>query len=44
MFQAFVYSPLIEVCMLLVSRIGVGDMFSTSIIAGGANLRAYTVR
>jgi len=53
--KPFVYSPLIEVDsrvttaaplyygMLLVSRIGVGDMFSTSVSAGGANLRAYTI-
>ena len=29
--------------MLLVSRIGTGDMLSTTVSAGGSNLRAYTV-
>jgi hypothetical protein len=53
--KPFVYSPLIEVDsrvttaaplyygMLLVCQIGVGDMLSTSVSAGGSNLRAYTV-
>ena len=29
--------------MLLVSRIGTGDMLSTTASAGSSNLRAYTV-
>lgn len=53
--KPFWYSPLIEVDsrvteaaplyygMLLVSRIGTGDMLSTTTSAGGSNLRAYTV-
>ena len=53
--KPFVYSPLIEVDsrvtsaaplyygMLLVSRIGAGDMLSTTASAGSANVRAYTV-
>ncbi len=53
--KPFVYSPLIEVDsrvtsaaplyygMLLVSRIGTGDMLSTTASAGSANVRAYTV-
>ncbi len=53
--KPFYYSPLIEVDsrvtqaaplyygMLLVSRIGTGDMLSTTASAGGSNLRAYTV-
>ena len=53
--RPFVYSPLIEVDsrvtaaaplyygMLLVSRIGTGDMLSTTASAGSANVTAYTV-
>jgi hypothetical protein len=53
--KPFVYSPLLEVDsrvtaaaplyygMLLVSRIGTGDMLSTTVSASGSNLRAYTV-
>ena len=53
--KPFVYSPLIEVDsrvtaaaplyygMLLVSRIGTGDMLGTTASASGSNLRAYTV-
>jgi len=53
--KPFWYSPLLEVDsrvtaaaplyygMLLVSRMGAGDMLSTTASAGSANLRAYTV-
>ncbi len=53
--RPFVYSPLLEVDsrvtaagplfygMLLVSRIGTGDMLTTTATAGSANVRAYTV-
>jgi len=53
--KPFWYSPLLEVDsrvtaaaplyygMLLVSRMGTGDMLSTTASAGSANLRAYTV-
>jgi hypothetical protein len=53
--KPFVYSPLIEVDsrvtaaaplyygMLLVSRMGTGDMLSTTVSASNANVRAYTV-
>lgn len=53
--KPFYYSPLIEVDsrvteaaplyygMLLVTRMGTGDMLSTTTSAGGSNLRAYTV-
>jgi hypothetical protein len=53
--RPFWYSPLIEVDsrvtaaaplyygMLLVSQIGTGDMLSTTVSAGGSNVRAYTV-
>jgi hypothetical protein len=53
--KPFVYSPLLEVDsrvtaaaplfygMLLVSRLGTGDMLSTTASAGSANVRAYTV-
>ncbi|HVY37994.1 MAG TPA: glycosyl hydrolase family 79 C-terminal domain-containing protein, partial [Polyangia bacterium] len=53
--RPFVYSPLLEVDshvtaaaplyygMLLVSKIGTGDMLATTTSAGSANVRAYTV-